>query len=426
LPLSNSFFGRSTGAGSIAAWTHNLKSIDVLQWSDASYSGPAIKMGAGVLGYEVADAAKAAGLMVLGGTCPTVGIAGGYTQGGGHSALSTSFGMAADQVLEFDVVTTSGKITKASATENPDLFWALRGGGPGTYAIVTAVTVRAHPDGVVGGYSLQTAASFTTQEKWWQMLSAFHSLLPSMTDKGATVVYFYSSSVFAITPITAYGQTGDQAKAIAAPFLEVLANLSIPFSAAATTSASYRDHYNTYMGPLPYGHLTVESYQFGSRLIPRATLSSADSLAGFMSAARFGADNGVLAAGVALNATAPAGVTNAVHPAWRQATVHLQLTKAWSNDPSKWSAMMSDQALMTDQIVPKFEAATPGSGNYVNEADFNMPGWQNKFFGPNYPRLLAVKQKYDPNGVLYGLKTVGSANWNVAADGRMCKTGPLA
>ena len=58
----------------------------------------------------------------------TVGYAGGYIQGGGHSVLNSVYGMAADQVLEFEVITTSGKFVRASPLENADLFWALSGG----------------------------------------------------------------------------------------------------------------------------------------------------------------------------------------------------------------------------------------------------------------------------------------------------------
>lgn len=58
--------------------------------------------------------------------CPTVGVAGGYTLNGGHSALSTNFGLAADQTLSFDVVTAGGELVTACKTENSDLYWALR------------------------------------------------------------------------------------------------------------------------------------------------------------------------------------------------------------------------------------------------------------------------------------------------------------
>ncbi|KAK1460253.1 FAD binding domain-containing protein [Colletotrichum melonis] len=414
--------GRSTGAGALAAWTHKLKEITVTTWSDDLWSGPAIKMGAGVLGYELTEAGKTAGLVVVGGECPTVGPAGGYIQGGGHSALTTNFGMAADQALEYEVVTADGKIVTASRMENADLFWALSGGGPGTFGVVTAVTVRAYPDATIGGVGLQTAASYTTQEKWWQMLDAFHSLLPGMTDQGAMVVFLYSSSVFAINPLTAYNKTAEEAKTILQPFLDVLANLSIPYSSAATNYSSYRDHYDKWMGPLPYGHVEVESYNFGSRLVPRSVLTDTTARAAYVSAIRYGADNhGVLSAGVALNATAPAGVDNAVNPHFRKAAIHVQYSTAWSNDPADWEKMKADQKTMTEEIIPPIEAATPGSGNYVNEADFNIPDWKEKFFGGNYDKLLTIKTKWDPSGVFYALKTVGSDKWNVAADGRMCR-----
>lgn len=139
----------------------------------------------------------------------------GYIQGGGHSALTTNFGMAADQALECEVVTADGSIVTTSRAENTDLFWALSGGGPGTFGVVTSVTFRAYPEApVIGVVGLQTAASYTSQEKWWQMLDAFHGLLPGMTDQGAMVVFVYGSSFFAISPLTAYNKTAEQAKAL--------------------------------------------------------------------------------------------------------------------------------------------------------------------------------------------------------------------
>jgi len=123
----NSFLGRSTGAGALSVWTHYLKDIEFQEWSDDYYRGSAVKVGAGIEGYEILEAASAQGLVVVGGECPTVGIAGGYTQGGGHSALSTEFGLAADQTLQFEVVTASGDLVTASRTENSDLYWALSG-----------------------------------------------------------------------------------------------------------------------------------------------------------------------------------------------------------------------------------------------------------------------------------------------------------
>lgn len=93
-------------------------------------------MGAGVQGFEAYREADKVGLAVLGGECPTVGLAGGYTQGGGHSSLASKYGLSADQALEWEVVDGTGKLLRASRAENSDLFWALSGGGGGTYGVV--------------------------------------------------------------------------------------------------------------------------------------------------------------------------------------------------------------------------------------------------------------------------------------------------
>lgn len=120
------YLGRSTGAGALAVWTHYLKDITPVRWSDAEFDGTALKLGAGVQGFELMEAAAALDRVAVSGECPTVGVVGGYTQSGGHSALSTSFGLAADQTLSFEVVTAGGEFVTASKTENSDLYWALR------------------------------------------------------------------------------------------------------------------------------------------------------------------------------------------------------------------------------------------------------------------------------------------------------------
>ncbi|KKY38237.1 putative 6-hydroxy-d-nicotine oxidase [Diaporthe ampelina] len=94
------YLGKSTGAGALALWTHHLKDIAVLDYSSNAYTGKSMRVGAGVQASEAQSLANSLGLVVVEGDCPTVGIAGGYTQGGGTSPLGSKFGLAADQVLE--------------------------------------------------------------------------------------------------------------------------------------------------------------------------------------------------------------------------------------------------------------------------------------------------------------------------------------
>lgn len=418
-PRVTSYFGRSTGAGALAIWTHHLNNISFIPWSDAYFSGTAMKMGAGVMGFQAAQAADAAGVVAVTGECPSVGLA-GFTMGGGHSTLSTSFGMGADQVLEYEVVTASGKLVKASPSENADLFWALSGGGPGTYGVVVSMTVRTHPGATIGGAGLQLSAAYTTQDKFNQAVAALYALLPGMTDLGADVLYLTTNQVLQINPVTVYNSTGDYVnQTVLAPFTAKLAELGIPFRVKYTT-LSYLNHYNAYLGPLPGGSFAVDSYQFGSRLIPRSVLLNNN--AGLQSALQNLTSQGVIVAGSSADYRAKGGAAaNAVNPAWRDATIQLQLVTPWNASAAAWPAMLAAQQRITGEFVPQIEAVTPGSGAYVNEADFNTPDWKTAFFGANYDRLRGIKNKWDPNGVFYVLRGVGSDEWTVGPDGRMCR-----
>ncbi|KAG5742410.1 hypothetical protein H9Q70_014721, partial [Fusarium xylarioides] len=77
------------------------------------------------------------------------------------------------------------------------------------------------------------------------------------------------------------------------------------------------------------------------------------------------------------------------------------------------------QNLMTDTIMPEIEAVTPGSGAYMNEADFSQPNFQSEFFGANYNKLLSVKAKWDKQVFFYARNAVGSEQWTVRDNGRI-------
>ncbi|KAE8154071.1 hypothetical protein BDV25DRAFT_167781 [Aspergillus avenaceus] len=412
------YMGRSTGAGALSVWTHHLSDIEYKDWSDSNYEGPAFKIGAGTMGYQILDAASAKGLAVVTGECPTVGLAGGYIQGGGHSALSTQFGLGADQALEYEVVTADGALVTASRTQNTDLFWALSGGGAGNYGVVMTATVKAHQDTIISGAGLQMAASGTTPDNFYEAIAKFHALLPGMTDKGVSVIYQMTAGVFAINPVTAYNQTVDDVKAILAPFITVLDDLDINYKVAYSQFDSYYDHYNQYMGPLPYGNLAVASYQYGGRLIPRDVLETNPD--GLGSVLRNLTQHGVIAVGVGMNVSQPGNVNGAIFPALRNAAVTMQIGTMW-NETAPWAEMLADQEKITNEYVPQLEAVTPGSGCYQNEGNFRQLNWKDTFFGSNYEPLLEVKQKWDPENFFYVLKGVGSDAWTVDEDGRMCR-----
>jgi FAD/FMN-containing dehydrogenase len=153
------------------------------------------RVGAGARWRDVLAVSAPFGLAPLSGSSPDVGVA-GYTLGGGLSWLSRRFGFAADSLLRASVVTADGRIVTASRDENPELFWALRGGG-GNFGVVTSLDFRLHPVASVWSgsavFSLDRAADLLAAYRSWiasapDELSTAIVLLPSWPSTGAPAV----------------------------------------------------------------------------------------------------------------------------------------------------------------------------------------------------------------------------------------------
>src|SRR5262250_2683548 len=146
----HSYKGASNAPDSLLIWTRHMHDITmhsafVPQGCDGTLKPqPAVTVGAGTIGIQAYDAITTrGGQYVQGGGCLTVGLA-GLIQGGGFGSFSKHYGTAAGSLLEAEVVTADGEIRIANACTNPDLFWALKGGGGGTFGVVSKLTVLVH------------------------------------------------------------------------------------------------------------------------------------------------------------------------------------------------------------------------------------------------------------------------------------------
>ena len=125
------YVGRSVAPNSLSIWTHHISGLsfqDGFTPKGCSFSidGPSVTAAAGTQMLEIDYQAHLRNLTVVGGGAGTVGV-GGFLTGGGHSAFSSTYGLAADQVLEMELVTPGGEILTVNECQNTDLFWAMRG-----------------------------------------------------------------------------------------------------------------------------------------------------------------------------------------------------------------------------------------------------------------------------------------------------------
>lgn len=276
-------------------------------------------MGAGVQGFEAYAAAHDIGFSVTGGECPTVGLAGGYTQGGGHSALASKYGLAADQTLEWEVVTGTGDFVRASPRENADLYWALSGGGGGTYGVVWSLTSKAHVDIPVSGANLTFSSEGISKDTYYAALTAWHANLPKLVDAGAMTVYFVTSAAFILTPFTGPGIPASKAKDLLQPFIDALNQLGIEYNMTGPTDfPTYLDEFNTFELPIEVG-----TAQYGGRLIPRSIVNNNNDALTAAIRTITEQESSPLFIGIGLNVnmSVAGNVDNAVLPAWRDTLI---------------------------------------------------------------------------------------------------------
>ncbi|KAJ5190949.1 FAD binding domain protein [Penicillium cinerascens] len=404
------YLGKSTAPGAVALWTHYLKDTHYLEYTSAHYNGPALRLGAGIQGFDAMAAAHAQNKVVVTGNCASVGIAGGYTQGGGHGQLASRFGLAADQALEWEVVTADGQLLTASPTENADLYWALSGGGGGTYAVVLSVTVKAHPEMTTTSATLAFGVTGVTTQ-FWEVVQTFVVDILPLLDAGAVAIWAVVGSTFSLTPISLPGGRHDQLQKGLASTLALLERYNISYTYDIQEFPTFWASYEA-MNP----HSNITEAQIGGRLMPRSTVESDPTT--LIATLRSIAEEGVVVSGVSLNVSRSAVPWNAVNPAWRDAAISFVLGTTYN-----YTSRMVDlqcQSLMTDSLIPRLAALSPGGGAYLNEADWKQPDWQWVFYGVHYPMLELVKQKYDPDHVFYARTAVGSEWWVQEEDGRLC------
>jgi hypothetical protein len=339
---------------------HNIKDIEIKDYHDDHYTGQAAKLGAGVQGMEAYRAADAQGLEIVSGECASVGITGGYSQGGGHSALSSRYGLGADQVLEWEVIDGTGKFLVANREQNKDLYWALSGGGGGTYGVVWSMTSKAHTGTPTSGLNLTFTSDGISKDTYYEAVKLYYSMLPGIVDTGVMSLAYLTNTSFSIAPMTGPDIPVKDLESLIQPFRDSLDKMGIKHTFYSDQFDSYLDEFESMMKAAHIGNA-----QYGSWLIPRSVVQNKND--DLIDAARYIAEDGAKLASFALNVSEKVSgdVYNAVLPAWREAIFHGKVSTPWEfNEPHK---MHNLQNKMTSEYVPRLEKLAPKSGAYLNE-----------------------------------------------------------
>jgi len=409
------YMGRSTAPGSLLLWLHHMKGKKLLQHFSTctgEHVMTAIRLDAGVQWGEVYEWLKDYNLTAIGGIARTVGAIGGYLQGGGHGPLSRWKGMAADQVIEFDVVTADGKRQTVNACHNKDLFWALRGGGGGTFAVVLSAVLHVFPSPPTIGIYYGIFAPNET--RYSQFIKSFIRFMPKLVDIGCAG-YFHMTDLN--INIGFFVPNGNLTQ-VTQLFNQLMANYTdLTFDRNGTHSfATFHDYFLQRKSSVNF---FGSNALVGSRLIPETTVrNEPGQFADVLLRIRGRSQNQTTLAGhlVAGGHVSKISVNNSINPAWRKALFNVLYTQGWSEDAT--GAVQKHMTARLRSQIEILDTIAGGGGTqsncYLNEADLNEEDWQRKYFGNDdiYNRLKSVKKTYDPNDLFICKNCVGSDEWS--------------
>ena len=450
----HSYQGTSSAPDSLLIWTRAMNGISlhdafVPKGCEGKVAAqPAITVGSGAIWGHVYDAVTTkGGRYVQGGGCATVGVA-GLIQSGGFGTFSKSFGLAAAGLLEAEVVLPDGSVRIANAGSDPELFWALKGGGGGSLGVVTRLTLRTRelPQsfGVVSG-TIRARTDGAFRDLIARAIEFYHERL--FNPRWGEQMRFGRNTLQ--LQMLSQGLDRKQMQAVWKPFLDWVASRPADFVVAAPVTIAALPP-RRFWDPKFWDQLPVKVIVHDDR--PHAPKEN------FFWAGN-GGEAGWLVHGYR-SAWLPASLldkdrqntlVDALFAASRHWQVELHFNKGLAGAPAEERAAARDTAtnpaaldafalaIIGGSSGPAFpgipghepnvaaarrDAAAinrameellkdvPQPGSYVSESDYFERDWQHSFWGTNYPRLAAAKKRYDPDGLFVVHHGVGSEEWS--------------
>jgi len=444
----HSYFGNSNRAGSLLIWTHRLRSIELhdafrAAGSPSATAGvSAVTLGAGTLWGEVyRKVAVEHGRYVQGGGCLTVGTA-GFVQGGGFGSLSKQFGTGAANLIEAEVVTSDGRIRTVNRWQEPDLFFALRGGGGGTFGVVTRLTLKTHPlPSTIGAVLLDVTAR--DEASWRELAHRIVSFYAEtlFNSRWGEQLSFRPGHKLSLTML-GHGFSQAEMETVWQPFIGWLKSRPQDFTLARDPGifvVAGREFWDpSRLRQLPGVVLqddrpgaptdnvfwasnrdeaaqVLNAYQ--SAWLPKRLLAKvrrkelADALVRASNewSVTLHTNKGLAGGSVsAIAATRETATSPEVLDAFALLICAADAPPAWPGIPGH-EPNVSDgraQAAGVRRAMREIYALAPNAGAYMSESDYFQKDFKRAYWGRNYPRLAAAKRRYDPHWLFRGRNCV--------------------
>lgn len=397
----HSYAGYSTTTGLV---------LDVTRMNTISVNAGAgtATIGAGARLIDIYAELAQSGLILPGGSCPTVGIA-GLTLGGGFGVLGRKFGLTSDNLLAAQIVLADGTLLTCDATHHSDLFWALRGGGGGNFGVVTSFTFRTH--------QVAALALFTLNWPWGNaidVVDAWQKWAPPAPDELWSNCLLLSSYDTSAAPIARVNgvYVGDVTP-LNSLLQQLIGRIGVAPSSSYVSGASILDTMMDEAGCYgktvaechlpsqnPQGQLQRDTYKarsdyYASAISRQGIGVLVNAIAQRQESSTLG-KGGILldACGGAINRVA-ADATAFVH---RDQLFSAQYSANWNaGAPSSIVAANNAWLASTWHALRPYASGTA----YQNYIDPALADWQHAYYGANLSRLQQVKAIYDPTNLFH-------------------------
>ena len=447
---SHSYLGTSNAPDSLLIWTRAMRKVTLHDaFIGAGCEGrtatvPAVTAEAGAVWMDLYSAVTTeAGRYVQGGGCTTVGVA-GLVQSGGFGSFSKGFGTAAAGLLEAEIVTADGRVRVVNECIDPDLFWALKGGGGGTFGVVTRVTLRTHDLPAFFGFAGGTIAA-TSDAAFADLIGRFVDFYRDnlLNPHWGEQVKLGSDNILEISMVC-QGLDDSRAKDAWRPFFDWVRasdelEVTVQLRAGAEDARDWWQVDDSMIRDTRSG--APERIAVGGRGTKGKSARS------FTGTIRCGClhrcSSRTRASSSPTRCSRRAGTRPCSFISIRGSPVRrpkrsrrhgkrrpiqpLSMLSRSRSSPMARAPPIPGSRVRPSILRPPTRMRTtsssprpsftlvPNAGSYVSESNYFNVSWQNAYWGANYSRLRSAKDRYDPDGLFVVHHGVGSEDWS--ADG---------